>query len=125
LPRKLVCVDERRRRIQHRLRPDDLRGADLRFSLLTLLHDSGRSCSIPELRDMLSRRGLVVGGPDPAKTIGDVMRLEVKKGRVHRVERGRYRSLPRPDTTTRRHRSRLIDLQRLAARVGDPGAPRP
>ena len=111
-------MDERRHRIQHLLRPDDLRGADLRFSLLTLLHDAGRPCNVRELLDALSRRGLVVGGTHPAKTISDVLRHEVAKGRAVRVRRGWYRALPRPDTTTRRHRYRLIDLESLAARPG-------
>jgi hypothetical protein len=109
-------MDERRRRLQCLLRPHDLRGADLRFSLLTLLHRARRPCSIPELHGDLLELGLVVGGADPAKTISDVLRHETRKGRVRRVRRGWYEEgRPRPDTTVRRHRDRLGDLVAKAA----------
>ncbi len=96
------------------LRPHDLRGKNLRYSLLTLLWQHGPA-TIPELRGRLESLGLVIGGRDPNKTIGDVLRWEFKKGRVIRLERGRYAALPRPDTTTRRHRDRLRDLVDEAA----------
>ncbi len=109
-------MDERRRRLQFLLRPHDLRGADLRFSLLTILHRARRPCSIAELHDHLLELGLVVGGADPAKTISDVLRHETHKGRVRRVRRGWYEEgRARPDTTTRRHRDRLRDLVAKAA----------
>lgn len=99
-----------------RLRPHDLRGRNLRFALLTLLWQAGRPCSIGELHQQLQRLGLSVGGGDPAKTLGDVLRYELRKGRVARVSRGHYTALPRPDTTTRRHRDRLRDLVAEAER---------
>jgi len=108
-------MDDRRRTLLDLLRPHDLRGADLRFSLLTLLHQSGRPCSIPELLDQLQSRGLVVGGRNPAKMVSDALRHEVRRGRVRRIQRGWYEGLPRPDTTTRRHRDRLSDLVEKAA----------
>lgn len=98
------------RRSHSNLHPDDLRGKNLRYALLTLLWRAGRPCSIGELHQQLGRLGLVVGGRDPAKTLSDVLRYERQKGRVARVARGRYTALPRPDTTTRRHRDRLRDL---------------
>ncbi len=113
-------MDARRRQVQRQLRPHHLRRSDLRFSLLTLLHQAGRPCAIAELHEQLTRRGLVVAGADPAKTIADVLRLEVAKGRAARVRRGWYRALPRPDTTTRRHRDRLIDLEAAARRRSAP-----
>ncbi len=91
------------------LRPHDLRGKNLRYSLLTLLWRHGPA-TIAELRGRLESLGLVVGGRDPNKTIGDVLCWELEKGRVRRLSRGRYAALPRPDTTTRRHRDRLRDL---------------
>ena len=109
-------MDERRQQIQHLLHPHDLRGANLRYSLLTLLHQTGSPRSIRQLLEELTRLGITVGGDDPGKTIGDVLRYEVAKGRVIRVRRGWYRSLPRPDTTTRRHRDRLNDLAKKASR---------
>jgi hypothetical protein len=93
-----------------RLQPDQLRGANLRYSLLTLLAEAGEPLTIGELRRELERRGLSVGGRDPAKTIADVLRYEHSLGRVMRVGRGRYLTVPRPDTTERRHRDRLRDL---------------
>ena len=120
LIRDHLRTDARRRQVQRQLRPHHLRGADLRFSLLTLLHQSGRPCAIPELHEQLTRRGLVVAGADLAKTISDVLRLEVAKRRVERVRRGWYRALPRPDTTTRRHRDRLADLEAAARRHPPP-----
>ena len=91
------------------LRPHDLRGKNLRYSLLTLLWRHGPA-TIAELRARLESLGLVVGGRDPNKTISDVLCWELKKGRVRRLSRGRYAALRRPDTTTRRHRDRLRDL---------------
>ncbi len=91
------------------LKPHDLRGKNLRYSLLTLLWRHGPA-TIGELRSQLESLGLRVGGRDPNKTIGDVLRWEVSKGRVRRLSRARYEALPRPDTTTRRHRDRLRDL---------------
>ena len=96
------------------LRPHDLRGKNLRYSLLTLLWYHGPA-TIAELRARLESLGLVVGGRDPNKTIGDVLRDEVTTGRVQRVSRGCYAALQRPDTTTRRHRDRLRDLVDEAA----------
>ena len=107
------------------LEPHDLRGKNLRFALLTVLAEQGPG-SITELRQRLERLGLVVGGANPAKTIGDVLRYECIKGRVSREGRGRYRAGFRPETTRRRHRDRLRDLvregdRRRAAGVAWPG----
>lgn len=98
------------------LRPHDLRGANLRYCLLTLMDNAGRPCSIGELRRSLEALGLVVGGRDPAKTIADVLRYECQIGRVRRTARGRYQVNRRPDTTLRRHRDRLRDLVHEGAR---------
>jgi hypothetical protein len=92
------------------LRPDQLSGSNLRYSLLTLLAEAGEPRTIAELRRELERRGLRVAGRDPAKTIADVLRYERALGRVLRVGRGRYLTVQRPDTTERRHRDRLRDL---------------
>lgn len=111
---------ERRAEYLRWLRPDDLRGASLRYALLTLLADLGPS-TIKELLEQLERRGLRVGGRDPAKTVADVLRYECRKGRARRVDRGRYRALTRPDTTRRRHRARLVDLMGEAERRRSAG----
>ena len=92
------------------LKPHDLRGRNLRYSLLTLMWQAGRPCSITELMGQLEELGLVIGGANPVKTVGDVLRWETTKGRVVRVGRGRYEALPRPESTTRRHATRLRDL---------------
>ena len=98
------------------LRSDDLRGANLRYCLLTLMADSGRPCSIADLRARLEQRGLAVGGRDPSKTIADVLRYECRSGRVRRTARGWYQVGHRPDTTARRHRDRLRDLMQEGIR---------
>lgn len=103
-----------------RLEPGALRGRNLRYCLLTLLHDAGRPLSIGELLDALQLRGLRVAGRDPRKTVGDVLRYESSLGRVRRVGWGRYEATPRPPTTVRRHRGRLEALVREAARRGGP-----
>ncbi|MEX0768090.1 MAG: hypothetical protein WD029_06435 [Microthrixaceae bacterium] len=92
------------------LHPEYLRGANLRYCLLTLLSDSVRPRTITELRVDLERLGLNVGGSDPNKVIADVLRYELGLGRVRRTGRGRYESGFRPNTTVRRHRARLRDL---------------
>ena len=90
--------------------PDDLRGANLRYCLLTLLFQAECPRSIAELRAALEQLGLTVGGADPNKVIADVLRYELRLGRVRRTGRGRYESRYRPNTTVRRHRARLQDL---------------
>ena len=105
---------------RHQLRPDDLWGRNLRFSLLTLLWQQGRPCSISELIGALGRLGLTVRG-DPPKTVGDALRYEVELGRVRRVRRGQYQVLERPPTTVRRHRDRLRALLAVAAETSRAG----
>lgn len=99
-----------------RLTPDSVWGRHLRYSLLTLLWQRGRPCTITELVAELERLGLRVRG-DAAKTVSDALRYEITKGRVRRVSRGRYVGLRRPDTTIRRHRDRLRALVAAAARA--------
>lgn len=92
------------------LQPDDLRGASLRYAVLTLLADARGPRSITELRVDLERCGLRVGGSNPNKAISDVLRYECRLGRARRVGRGRFIEGYRPETTERRHRDRLRDL---------------
>ncbi|MEI7885992.1 MAG: hypothetical protein WCJ04_01270 [Actinomycetes bacterium] len=92
------------------LHPEYLCGANLRYCLLTLLDQRGRPCKIAELRAALEQLGLTVGGADPNKVIADVLRYELRLGRVARTGRGQYESRYRPNTTVRRHRLRLQAL---------------
>jgi hypothetical protein len=92
------------------LDPHRLRGSNLRYCLLALLDLAGRPCSIAELIDQLEQLGLVVHGADPRKTVSDVLRWELTKGRVVRTGFGRYEALPRPPSTARKHRERLRDI---------------
>ena len=111
--------DQRRQAYRAWLRPHDLRGANLRYCLLTVLHDAARPMRIRELIGELERFGLVVGGRDPHKTVGDVLRYEVGLGRVRRVERGMYRiGEIRPVTTANAHRRRFRDLVAEGRRRG-------
>ena len=118
--------EERRRAYRAWLQPHDLRGRNLRYSLLTILHDAARPMRIAELIRELERLGLVVGGRDPHKTVGDVLRYEVGLGRVRRVARGTYRiGEIRPATTAYAHRRRFQDLVaegRVRARRKPPPA---
>ena len=102
-------------------------GRNLRFALLTVLAEQGLG-SITELGRRRERSGLVVGGANPAKTIGDVLRYGCMKGCVTREGRcqgsGRYRAGFRPETT-RRHRDRLRDLGREGDRRRAAAATRP
>jgi len=107
---------ERRAAYLRWLCPHDLRGANLRYCLLTLMADASQPCSILELHRRLEQLGLVVGGRDPSTTIADVLRYECRLGRVRRTGRGWYRLRYRPDTTVRRHRDRLRDLVHEGAR---------
>ncbi|CAB4734194.1 unannotated protein [freshwater metagenome] len=92
------------------LYPESLCGANLRYCLLTLLHQEGKPRKIAELRAALEQLGLTVGGADPNKVISDVLRYELRLGRVARTGRGQYESRYRPNTTVRRHRARLQAL---------------
>lgn len=87
--------------------PHNLRGRNLRYALLTLLEDAHGPRTVTQLIRALRSLGLTVGGENPAKTVGDVLRYEYSLGRVRRVSRGCYVIGERPATTIRRHRDRL------------------
>ena len=110
---------ERRQAHLRSMRPFDLRGANLRYCLLTILEEERSAVSIDRLIWRLERLGLRVGGTNPHKTVSDVLRYEVGLGRVERVARGTYRiGRPRPQTTVWRHRQRLRDLVAEGRRRG-------
>ena len=113
----MLTPAERRRAHLRSMAPFRLRGSNLRYCLLTVLHDEGVPMGIAELIERLERRGLVIGGRDPHKTVSDVLRYEIGLGRVRRVARGVYLiGPPRPPTTVYRHRRRLKDLVAEASR---------
>ena len=69
--------------------PREIRGRELRYELFGLITRSPRGISVPALIIGLRQIGFVA--PDPAnKSIADALRWEVRRGRVVRLERGRY-----------------------------------
>lgn len=101
-----------------------LRGWELRWMLTLMLCDSRREMAIPEMVGRLEGRGFAVAGR-PSRTVSDALRLEIAKGRVRRVARGRYRFVGMPKSTKSRFRSsarrvelRLLDLPTAPAGAG-------
>lgn len=101
--------------------PNGLRGWELRWLLTLMLCDTGRVMAIPEMVGRLERGGLVVAGR-ASQTVSDALRLEIAKGRVERVSRGRYRFVAMPKSTKSRFRSsaRQAAERRAAARRAEP-----
>jgi hypothetical protein len=69
--------------------PGELRGINLRSWLVLELADSPGSVSVAELVDRVDASGMTVAGRT-SKVISDALRWEVRRGRVARLERGRY-----------------------------------
>ena len=88
------------------LRPEEqppaLRGRGLRFVLVSELMTSGE-LTVAELVEIVARRGYRLAGR-PSKVISDALRWEVRRSRVARIARGRYRFLGAPASTARRIR---------------------
>lgn len=74
----------------------EITGRDLRYVLTVLLMDFGDTMSIQDLDRSLQRLRLTPAGR-ASKTISDALRWEIRRGRVRRWGRGRYRtgSIPR------------------------------
>jgi hypothetical protein len=68
-----------------------LSGRQLRYATSLLLSESRRALTLAEIDAVLRTRGYRCAG-NPRKEISDALRTEVRRGRVERVERGRYRS---------------------------------
>lgn len=73
-------------------------GRDLRYVLTVVLLDQRRALTIVELVGALDAMGLAVRGR-ASKTIADALRWEIRRGRVRRAGRGRYRTGTIPRST--------------------------
>jgi hypothetical protein len=75
----------------------------LRFVVVDYLMTAGREVTVAELAEVVTGQGFVLSGR-PSKVISDGLRWEVRRGRVVRLGRGRYRYLRAPASTARRMR---------------------
>lgn len=100
------------RRLPEPLAPNAIRGWELRFVLVDMLAQWGGVLSVKEMAALLERDGYSLAGR-PSQVISDALRLEIGKGRVRRVARGRYRFVGMPKATASRfyagaHRVRAL-----------------
>lgn len=105
-----------------------IRSWDLRFALTAaLLHPPPERpfgiCTVQELIGDLARWGLVPADR-PSKLVSDVLRSEIRKGRVERLIRGHYRVARGPNggsaiprTTRQRIEQRATDLRHAHDRL--------
>jgi hypothetical protein len=84
----------------------ELEGRMLRYCLTLAMVDQGREMTVKELGAHLGAMRCGVAGRT-SKVISDCLRWEVRRGRVVRVGRGRYRVLRVPRQTLAWMRSRL------------------
>ena len=66
-------------------------GRHLRYASLAVLLRARRPMSVAELRGNLEGLGFDIIGHRPVKTLADALGHEAARGRVIRVDRGRYR----------------------------------
>jgi hypothetical protein len=72
----------------------------LRYLVTVILHDVGRSMTVPEVVVAIESLGLRIPGR-PSKTVSDALRWEIRKGRIRRNGRGRYAPGVMPPSTLR------------------------
>lgn len=101
------------------LRPVERR--ELRYVLCLMLLDRGRTMTVPDLLEGLDRQGLSVVGR-ASKAVSDALRWERRRGRVVRLDRGRYRTGAIPRSTIWWLRQQVREMEAHAvARNLDPG----
>ena len=83
-----------------------LTGRRLRDAVAVLLHEAQRTMTLDELADRLDAWGCATVG-DARKAISDALRWELHRGRVVRVDRGRYRSRGLAPSTLRWTRAQV------------------
>jgi hypothetical protein len=88
-------------------------GVELRYLLTWYLVESGSVLSVGDLVRFLQADGLGVEGP-ANKVVSDALRWEIRKRRVVRVARGRYRCGVMPRQTKSRIRSRTAVVRHAA-----------
>lgn len=89
-------------------------GRDLRYVLTWHLVEAGTVLSVGELVRRVAADGFVVPGA-ANKAVSDALRWEIRRGRVVRVGRGRYRSGVMPRQTKSRIGGRVRTLRRAAS----------
>jgi hypothetical protein len=77
-----------------------LAGRPLRYFLTLALVDSPTRLSVPDLVAALEAAGITTV-VRPSKAVSDALRWEVRRGRVDRLDRSRYRARPIPESTLR------------------------
>jgi hypothetical protein len=108
--------------------PHVLWGRSLRFVLVAeMMHHP--EVTVAQLVAYLHDLGFVTEGR-PSKSISDCLRWEIRRGRVERLGRGRYRYRSAPPSTARRialfaRRCRTWLAARLAGRIPPPLPPDP
>lgn len=103
--------------------PGQLRGLNLRSWLVLQLADTHGSMTVAQLVERLATSDLVAGDR-ASKAISDALRWEIRRGRVVRLERGRYTLGRLARSTQRRMRGRTAACHRRAlAAASDVQAP--
>ncbi len=77
---------------------DRVYGRPLRYLACLALRQAGRSMTLPELVEAIQSQGFNIAG-SANKVVADALRWEVRKGRVVRAGRGRYRFGQMPRST--------------------------
>lgn len=91
-------------------------GARLRHILSVSLLDEQRVMTVAELVVKVEAFGLPIPGR-ASKTVSDSLRSEVRKGRVARVERSRYRAGSMPSSTEWWIRRQVAAYQAVVAQT--------
>lgn len=90
-----------------------LRGTDLRYVIVDQIYRDGPQ-SIADIIEGLRYHGFTVRGY-AAKTVGDALRWEARRGRLRRLRRGFYGPGEMPRTTEQRIHRRALELRAEAA----------
>ena len=95
-------------------------GVELRYVLTFYLSQHGEA-SVSDLVETLDYYNFAAAG-DPAKTISDALRWEIRHGRVRRVQRGVYGPGYIPRSTEHRIRQRVLALRAEAEILEGPAS---
>jgi hypothetical protein len=96
-----------------------LRGIELRYVLTMHVFHHGAT-TITDLVEAVTSQGFAVATPPP-KAVSDALRWEMRRGRVHRLGRGRYGPGWMPRGTEHRIHKRVLKLRTEAANRAEAG----
>jgi hypothetical protein len=91
-----------------------LQGIELRYVLTTNLAVHG-AATVADMVDLLAYQGFVVAGR-ASKTVSDALRTELRRGRVRRLQRGKYGPGCMPRSTEQYIHKRVTALRDEADR---------